>query len=111
MNDDTGCSLLRAVLPVDCLGLIGVLGGIEGFSQMVTTTSIVRDSSLEAARDALAESAFCRRCRAEYEIYVGSHCEICGVRLRSVLEWELWRTRFRQRFVLEALDMLQQRSA
>ena len=43
--------ILVAVLPPDCLGLIAVFGGKQGFGQMTAVSTAVHCSSLAIARE------------------------------------------------------------
>ena len=43
--------ILVAVLPLDCLGLIAVVGGKQGFGQMTAVSTAVHCSSLAMARN------------------------------------------------------------
>ena len=97
-------------LAPEAFGHIAVWGGHGLFGTVVCLSRGTLQASLGAARDALDNTAYCRRCRTHRSIRSGSHCRRCGVRLRSVLEWELWSPLFQVRFCLDAFDIYWQQA-
>jgi hypothetical protein len=92
------------------IGLIAALGGHGLFGMVACTSQQILQVSLVSAREALYDTAHCRRCRNHRSIRRGSHCRRCGVRLRSPLEWDLWSPQFQLRFCIEAFDILWQQA-
>ena len=98
-------------LPPACLGTIAVCGGLEVASAVMAVAPHVRECVLSAGNSALGDTAFCRKCREEFPVEEGSHCNFCSARLRSMQEWDMWSIRLRQRLILELLSIREERLA
>ena len=85
--------------------------GVKGVGPVLVCSTSCLQEGLAGAFMFLASWAFCLRCREEAFIGLGLHCGWCGRRMRSILNASFWGPRLQQRFVLEALGILDESGA
>ena len=89
-------------------GLFAILGAHHLPSPAALASRLTFQSALESASIVLSSVAVCRRCRCSLPIGAGTHCHGCGVCLHSTPTGELRSSLVRFRFLLEALEIIEQ---